>query len=43
MKTTSVTTPLMERTICPKCQHFHRHIIAAKCECCGEDCKAANS
>lgn len=50
--TTSVATPLMERTVCGGCGHLHRPILGkpqrdargrvspAKCECCKEDVAA---
>lgn len=36
-ETWSVGTKLMERTVCGRCGHFHRLIIARKCECCRND------
>jgi hypothetical protein len=31
-----LTTPLMERTLCPACHHYHREAMARKCDCCAE-------
>lgn len=35
----SVATNLMDRTVCPECEHMHRRrVIRDKCECCDADC-----
>lgn len=33
----SVRTPLMDRTVCVRCHHFHRRILIPKCACCRVD------
>lgn len=35
--TDSMATPLMERTVCRGCGHFHRRALRRKCACCGRD------
>lgn len=37
--TGSVATPLMVRTVCDRCDHFHRHALRDKCTCCRDDCR----
>ena len=36
---THTSTPLMQRTVCGKCKHMHREIMADICECCKNDGK----
>lgn len=35
--TTSVATPLMDRTVCGQCGHMHRPRLRFKCACCADD------
>ena len=34
METYDIETPLMERTVCPDCEHMHRNLLIPKCDCC---------
>lgn len=36
----SISFPLMHRTVCDTCGHLHRMILIRKCDCCGEDIEA---
>lgn len=31
-----LATPLMQRTLCPACRHYHREAMAKRCACCSE-------
>lgn len=31
-----LATPLMQRTLCPACRHYHREAMARRCFCCSE-------
>jgi hypothetical protein len=35
-----LSTPLMERTVCTTCGHFHRTAIARLCDCCRDDMRS---
>lgn len=36
----SVGVALMERVVCPHCQHLHRQALAYLCDCCKADVRA---